>query len=223
MKKESNYLKILIAAILVAGVAFLLLKAQAMGILSLEGARNYIQSYGSFAVVIFIIIFNMRTLLVFFPYSIMVILGGSLLGGWYGFLISMLCVFSSSTLAFYISRMAGKNTVERILKGKMKNLDVKIEEHGFKIILFMRISYIFPFDALSYAAGLTRVKYREFILGTVIGMIPETFSLNMLGHNINNPFSWNFVASILLVVLTIAVPTVVKKIRSKKKNRPAND
>lgn len=218
MRKKWGYIKVLLIIVLVAVIGLLLGKVRSMGLLSIDGAREYIASYGSFAVLVFIVLFNLRTLFVFFPYSIMVLLGGSVFGDIYGFLVSMICVYSSATAAFYISKLAGKDTVEKLLKGKMKQLDGKIEEHGFKIILLMRVSYIFPFDALSYAAGLTKVKYRHFILATVLGMIPETFSLSMLGHNIKNPFSWNFIVSIALVFLTIIVPIFVKKVRNSKSN-----
>jgi uncharacterized membrane protein YdjX (TVP38/TMEM64 family) len=177
--------------------------------------KKYIKSLGEFAVIAFIIIFVLRTFLLIFPYSVMVIFGGSVFGWRWGFLFSMIAVFLSATMAYFISKYLGKEFVQKLLRGKLKQLDSKVEEHGFKIILFMRLSTVFPYDILNYAAGLTKIKYRDFILGTLLGMTLETFSLNFLGANAKDPFSPKFKFAVILILLTIAVPVIYNKFKKK--------
>lgn len=177
--------------------------------------KKYIKSFGQFAVIAFILIFLLRTFLVVFPYSIMVIFGGSIFGWRWGFLYSMFAVFLSASMAYFMSKYLGKEFVQKLLRGKLKQLDSKVEEHGFKIILFMRLSTVFPYDILNYAAGLTKIGYRDFIMGTLLGMTLETFSLNFLGANARNPFSPKFKFAIVLILLTIAVPVIYNKFKKK--------
>ncbi|MCX7749111.1 MAG: TVP38/TMEM64 family protein [Clostridia bacterium] len=179
--------------------------------------QEYIKSFGSFAVFIFITIFSIRTFLIIFPYSVMVILGGNVFGPVQGFIYSLIGVFISSTLAFYLSRSLGKEFVQKLLKNKMQKLDVNIEKHGFKVILFMRLSAVFPYDILSYTAGLTHIKYKHFVLGTVLGVASETFSLSYLGNNIKHPFSWNFIIAIILVIITIVLPILYNRCTKNKR------
>ena len=177
--------------------------------------KSYIKSFGKYAVIAFILIFVLRTFLLIFPYSLMVIFGGSMFGWRWGFLYSMIAVFLSASMAYLISKYLGKEFVQKLLRGKLKQLDSKVEEHGFKIILFMRLSTVFPYDILNYAAGLTKIRYRNFILGTILGMTLETFSLNFLGANARNPFSPKFKFAVILILLTIVVPVIYNEYKKK--------
>ena len=38
------------------------------------------------------------------------------------------------------------------------------------------------FDVVSYAAGITRMRFRRFLLATVLGIFPQTFVYSYLGH-----------------------------------------
>jgi uncharacterized membrane protein YdjX (TVP38/TMEM64 family) len=67
--------------------------------------------------------------------------------------------------------------IERILKNKLKNFDSKMEKHGFSIILSLRLSMLFPFDIVNYAAGMSKIRYRDFILGTMIELYLKCFPL----------------------------------------------
>lgn len=218
MRNKNVFLKIVLLSvvlIVVAIIVFALFKFSVFGKF-MGKSEEYIGYCGKFASLIYILIFSLRTLFVFFPYSLMVTLGGGIFGYFEGFIYSMLAVFISATFAFYISRFFGMNTVNKLLRGKIKRFDLNIEEHGFKIILFMRVSLIFPFDILNFAAGLTKVRYRDFILGTLLGILPETFSLSYLGANLKNPYSMNFIISIIMVILLVIIPLAVKKFKKRK-------
>ena len=56
------------------------------------------------------------------------------------------------------------------------SLDNKIDLYGMRIIIITRASFLVPFDVLSLTAGLTKIKFRHFLLGTLIGIIPEMIS-----------------------------------------------
>lgn len=215
MKYKNIVIKILIALIVLSAVGYFVYRSKLIEKIDLQAAQNYINSYGNFAAFIYVLIFAVRTLLVLFPYSLMVVLGGSLFGPLYGFIYAMISVFVSANIAFFASRFLGKDFVQKLLKGKIKYLDSKIGQHGFKIIFFMRISTIFPFDILNFAAGLTRVGYKDFILATVSGVMPETFSLVYLGDNLKRPFSIEFVIAIALVLVTVTLPFIYNKLRKK--------
>lgn len=53
-------------------------------------------------------------------------------------------------------------------------------------MLLTRLSPIFPFNLLNYAFGVTGVKARDYVLGSVIGMLPGTLMYVYLGSLITN-------------------------------------
>lgn len=157
--------------------------------ISMRYLKDYILSYGNFAVVVFIIIYSLKPVVLVIPTSLLSILAGNIFGPIYAFVLSMIGCFFSASLAFFLAHMLGKPFVDKILRGKIFKLDNRIEKHGFLIMLLMRLSFVFPYDPLSYAAGLTKMRYTDFILGTMLGIIPEMLSYSFMGKHLNRPFS----------------------------------
>ena len=94
--------------------------------------------------------------------------------------------------SFFIGRVAGKDFIQKLLGKKTKYLNNKIDNFGIRIIAIVRAAFIVPFDILSYAVGLTKMKFNHFILGTFLGIVAEVFSLAYLGHNLKRPHSKAF-------------------------------
>ncbi len=225
--KKSSILKVLIFACFASAIVFLVVKFKLYDtrLYTTENyyfVLHYIKSFGPISGLIYALIFALRTLILIIPYSAMTVLSGNVFGPWKGFLYSMAGVFLSASLAFFIGRYLGKDFVQKIVKGRIAKLDDKVEEHGFKIILFMRLSYIFPFDILNYAAGLTKIKYSQFILGTLLGLTPETFVLCFFGSRLKKPFSHQFFIAIGLLLLTIGIPILYNRYK-KTKTKATNE
>ena len=54
---------------------------------------------------------------------------------------------------------------------------MSVEKKGFLTTLFLRFIPLFPFNGLNFALGLTRVKFKDYFLATLIGIIPGSFIL----------------------------------------------
>lgn len=173
--------------------------------------KNYILSYGNISIIIFILIYSLKPVIIFFPTWVLSVLAGNLYGAYMGTILNMFCCFTSATVGFYLARYLGKPFVDKILKGKVIKLDDGIEKHGFIIMLLMRLSCVFPYDGLSYASGLTKMKYRDFILGTVLGVFPEMVAYAFMGENVRNPLSTKFILPILLVILVALISSYTYK------------
>ena len=65
-------------------------------------------------------------------------------------------------------------------------IDEAIGESGFKIVFLLRLSPIFPFNLLNYALGVTRVRFRDYVIASLLGMLPGTFLYVYLGSLVTN-------------------------------------
>ncbi len=63
-------------------------------------------------------------------------------------------------------------------------LDAAVAEGGFKIVLLTRLSPLLPFVLLNYAFGLTRVKLRDYVLASWLGMLPGTLLYIYIGSTL---------------------------------------
>ena len=112
--------------------------------------------------------------LVLIPGSVLSLAGGAL----FGFIRGTLLVFLASTLgavaAFLVARYIARRYVQRCIgAGRLAAIDRAIARKGFRLVLLLRLSPVVPYSLLNYALGLTRVRFRDFLLGSV-GMLPGT-------------------------------------------------
>ena len=63
----------------------------------------------------------------------------------------------------------------------MRAIDAAVEREGFKLVLLLRLSPLFPFNVLNYALSLTRVTLGRYVLASAIGMLPGTALYVYLG------------------------------------------
>lgn len=219
MKKNRDVLKRLIAALFLLIVIYFIIKHRHLiAHLNVNKMRRYILSYGEFSSIIFIIIYSLKPVALIIPASIMSILAGNIFGPYKALFLSIIGCFGAGSVAFFIARVLGKSFVDNLLKGKALTLDSNIEKHGFKIMLIMRLSFIFPYDPLSFAAGLSKMKYRDFILGTLIGVLPEMISYSFIGKNLENLFSISVLLPILMVVVIAIISFYIYKSSNVKNN-----
>ncbi len=108
------------------------------------------------------------------PGTIPTLAGGAIFGIARGMLFNTIGANLGALLAFLLARYLGRDFVARVLKGKGATLDEKIGEHGLGTILYLRLIPLVPFNALNFGAGISRVSLRDYVLGSLIGMLPGT-------------------------------------------------
>lgn len=108
------------------------------------------------------------------PGSVPTLAGGAIYGVARGMLYNTIGANLGALAAFLLARYLGRDFVVRVLKGRAADLDEKIGDHGFSTILYLRLIPLIPFNALNFAAGVSRVSLRHYVLGSVIGMLPGT-------------------------------------------------
>jgi uncharacterized membrane protein YdjX (TVP38/TMEM64 family) len=111
----------------------------------------------------------------FAPASILTLAGGAIFGLVRGTAYVFVAATLGSALAFLVSRYLARSWVEgRFAKHpRFTAIDRAMAQEGRKIVFLVRLSPVFPYNVLNYALGLTRISFRDYLLGC-IGMIPGT-------------------------------------------------
>jgi len=78
-----------------------------------------------------------------------------------------------SSLAFLAARYVARNAVERWLASyaRLDRMDRALSQQGWKIVFLLRLSPAFPFTPMNFLLGLTRVRFRDYLLASP-GMLP---------------------------------------------------
>jgi uncharacterized membrane protein YdjX (TVP38/TMEM64 family) len=215
-------IKLLIGIALVAGVWWMV-KCQCVNLKSLTPAalRDFIQSFGKLAVLAYIIAYALNTISIMPPIAALSLTAGLAFGAVWGALYLMIGAMIGTTATFLISRYFGRNLIEKMLKGKFKDLDEKLAKNGFMTILFFRVIPLVPYEVLNYAGGLSRIKFRDYFFATLFGLIPgvivSAFFGGSLGEikSIHDIFAPKFMIAIGLMVLIIAVPAIYQIVKKR--------
>jgi uncharacterized membrane protein YdjX (TVP38/TMEM64 family) len=97
------------------------------------------------------------------------------------------CLFSAAiaaSLSFVIGRTLLRGYVERVLSSspKFQSMDRAIEKEGFKLMLLLRLSPIFPFALSNYLYGASSIRFVPYFFGTLLGFAPGTFAYVYAGR-----------------------------------------
>lgn len=172
--------------------------------------KDYINSYGAIAPIVYIIIFTLVALVII-PNSVVAIAGGMAFGIVKGTFYTVLGALGAASLAFFVARFLGRSIVEKLMKGKGKLFEDGVEKNGFLLILLLRLIPLIPFDIISYGAGLSKIKFKDLVLGTLIGVIPGVLVFVNIGDKSLNIKSKGFIISILFLIALIIVSCILKK------------
>lgn len=86
----------------------------------------------------------------------------------------MLATMIGTAPPFYLARRGMPLLSERIRRRFPKTVEW-IRGSGFTAIALLRLAHIFPFALISYAAGLAKVRARDYFGGTFVGTLPGIF------------------------------------------------
>lgn len=205
---KDNLLKYFISIVFITVLTFIVHKIFKIDI-GINDIKDYVSSFGNLAPVIYIIMFALVPLTLF-PDSILAIAGGLLFGLYNGYIYTAVGALVGSTISFYISKKLGRNIVKKLTKDKLDNVEEMINNKGFYIIFLLRLIPLFPFDVISYGAGLTKVRYKDFILATFLGTIPGILVFTNIGAQSLNIGSSSFYISISSLILLILISIILK-------------
>jgi uncharacterized membrane protein YdjX (TVP38/TMEM64 family) len=184
---------------------------------------SWVDSLGPLGPAVFIAGYAAATV-AFIPGSILTLGAGAIFGLARGTLFVFIGAFVGSALAFVVARYVARSSIEgRIEKNaRFAAIDSAIADEGLKIVFLLRLSPLFPYNLLNYGLGLTRVRFRDYLVAS-IGMLPGTFLYVYYGKAIGSLAAvaggaeidrgvGYWVVFVLGLVATIVVTTIVTRI-----------
>lgn len=170
--------RILLLSVIAVGIALALIYRDQLDATALE---QWVSDAGSAGPVVFMLIYTLATIF-FLPGSIITLAGGALFGPVWGTLYNLLGATLGATISFWIARYLGADWVDAKTGGRLKQLKQGVEGEGWKFVAFVRLVPLFPFNALNYALGLTRISSWHYVIASFIFMLPGGFAYTYLGY-----------------------------------------
>jgi uncharacterized membrane protein YdjX (TVP38/TMEM64 family) len=142
----------------------------------------WIRDAGAVGIGVFALTYVLATVLAL-PGAILTLGAGFAYGPILGTMLVSPVSVLAATVSFLLGRTAAREWIARRIghDPRFAAVDAAIGREGFKIVLLLRLSPVFPFSVLNYALGITRVRLRDYILASFIGMLPATVMYVYLG------------------------------------------
>jgi len=170
--------------------------------------RAYLNSFGSFGVMVFMLLHIFQVVVPAVPNELLQFTGGYVFGTWLGTLYTVAGIFMGSVIAFTLSRLVGLPLVRYLIPDKQFKRFEFIFKHKKSGLLVLILFFIpgLPKDLLTYLSGLTPVRPLTFILLTTIARLPGNFittylGANAIGGNIN-------MVIVMVIMVTITLTTI---------------
>ena len=188
--------------------------------MSTEALGRFLDAVGIWAPVVFMVIYAGGVCL-FLPGTLLTGLGAAIFGAYWGFVYVWFGAMAGASIAFWIGRTLGREFASSLIGDKLKKYDDAIERNGFAAVLYLRLVY-FPFTPMNFGMGLTKVHFRDYFLGTGLGIIVGTFIFTFFigtlkevwsSGNWGELISFKVFFSIGLFIFSFFIPKIIKKIK----------
>jgi uncharacterized membrane protein YdjX (TVP38/TMEM64 family) len=177
---------------------------------SADEARDFGESLGGFAPAAYVPLFVLANLLITWP--ILAGAGGLLFGTAAGTPLALAGVTLAALTQMWIARYLAGDHAGRLLPRRTSAIEEFLTRNGVVAVMESRIVPLLPYGAVNYSAGLTRLRFRDMAIGTVIGAAPKVFAYTALGGSLSDLASPEAIVAVaVLVILALAGALFVRR------------
>ena len=206
-KKIIAILKLILLVIIIAGIPAFLYLRYGSGIFSKDTAYNvveYLQQNRSIAFLLIIGIQVIQVVVCVLPGQPIQFAASYMFGVGRGYLLSVIGAVIGTTISFYLAKLLGSEAMHLFFdEEKIKDYQRRLNSgRGLLITFFIYLIPGVPKDYVSYAAGISEMRFRPFLLAATIGRSPAMLGSLLVGHFFVKE---NYTAIIILIVVIVLI------------------
>ena len=186
-KKIIAILKLILLVLIVAGIpAFLYLK-YGSGVFSKDTAYSVIDYLRQNRKIAFLLIIGLQIIQVVIcvlPGQPIQFAASYMFGVARGYLFSIIGAVIGTTISFYLAKLLGSEAIHLFFgEEKVKEYQRRLNSgRGLLIAFLIYLIPGVPKDLVSYAAGISEMRFRPFLLAATIGRSPAMLGSLLVGH-----------------------------------------
>lgn len=189
-------------------------------VLTVEKLGDLLAAAGIWAPLAFILIYAVGVCF-FIPGTLLTTLGAAIFGPYWGFVYVWVAAMLGAAGAFLIGRYLGREFAAALIGDRLRKYDEAIARNGFATVLYLRLVY-FPFTPMNFGMGLTKVRFRDYLWGTGLGILAGTFIFTFFIGTIKEIWasgqwgqllSWKIFLSLGLFIFSLFIPKIIAKLK----------
>jgi uncharacterized membrane protein YdjX (TVP38/TMEM64 family) len=152
-----------------------------------------------------------------FPRSAFTLAAGLLFGPVLGVPLAVVASTISAVIALLLVRAAGWQLSRLVRHPRIDSLDARLRERGWPTIVSMRLIPAVPFSVMNYAAGASAVRVLPYTLASLVGLIPGTAAVVILGDALTGNVS-PLLFLVSLCTASVGVAGLIYEVRTHRRH-----
>jgi uncharacterized membrane protein YdjX (TVP38/TMEM64 family) len=158
-----------------------------------------------------------------FPRTAFTLAAGLLFGPALGIVIVVVASTISAVIALLLVRALGWQLTGVVSHPAVASVDARLRARGWPAILSLRMIPAVPFSVLNYAAGASAVRLIPYLLATLVGLLPGTTAVVVLGDALTGNVS-PLLALVSLCTAALGIGGLVHEVRQHRRHHaPRHD
>jgi len=178
--------------------------------LTIEAIKTYIIAYPPlYSAIIYASIYIFVSIAPTPARDLVKFVGALVWGTWVSSAILWIAEILTAIISFWLSRVMGKAFIDRIMGNRASALQDKLRHAGVGTIVFLRLLPVVPWRYLNFGSGLVDLKFRDFFIGSIIGILPRTLLVQYLFVELGGRFLSDKTNSLYLLLFSVAFTLTV--------------
>lgn len=145
------------------------------------------------------------------PVTLLIAVTGMVFGPVQGALYALAGTLASAVTTYGIGHWLGHDTVHRLLGQSVNRLSQRIAARGIMAMTVIRVLPVAPFTVVNVIAGASHIRFRDFVIGTFLGMLPGIVMTVTFVHHLAeavrhpNAFTVAVLAAVAALIMAVAL------------------
>jgi phosphatidylserine/phosphatidylglycerophosphate/cardiolipin synthase-like enzyme/uncharacterized membrane protein YdjX (TVP38/TMEM64 family) len=153
--------------------------------------------------------------IVLFPRAFITLLAVAAFGAWHGFVYAMAGILLACAITYYGGTRMHRDTVRRLARGRLTRMSQIMRHRGVVAMTAVRLVPLAPFAVVNVVAGAIHLRFRDFMIGSALGILPGTLVATVFGDQLvsglKDPRSINLWLVGALVIALVVGTRIVRR------------
>ncbi|HZF24723.1 MAG TPA: VTT domain-containing protein [Steroidobacteraceae bacterium] len=206
VKRRSPWSRVAVAALVLAGLAALWRFTPLASLVTADRITDWADrfAHNPWAAVLVVSAYTPAAVTLF-PRPLITLFGVVAFGPWLGFTYAMCGILLAALLSYLAGLRLDRGTVRRLAGPKLNHMIEQLRQRGLIAMTALRLVPLAPFVVEGVVAGAIRMRLRDFMLGTAIGVLPGTLAATVFGHQLEAALRDPRQVNLWLIALVVAV------------------
>jgi uncharacterized membrane protein YdjX (TVP38/TMEM64 family) len=183
--------------------------------------RDWAQTLGPWFPLAFLAAHTLVTVFPF-PRTAFTLAAGLLFGPWLGVVLAVVASALSAVATLILMRVFGWQVSRLVRHPRLDAVNARLRRRGWPAVVSLRLIPAIPFSVINYAAGASAVRALPYTLATLVGLLPGTAAVVVLGDALTGEVS-PLLFAVSACTAAVGVALLVYEIRMHRRDRPGPD